>query len=922
MDSERWQRVEQLYHSALEQPPADREAFLAAACARDAGLQQQVEILLAQSSPTETLVDKRAWQAATELTCSRAILEPGVRLGPYEIVALLGYGGMGSVYRAIDTRLDRAVAIKVSAEQLSARFDHEARAVSALNHPNISTLHDVGPNFLVMELVDGETLGERIARLGPLPVKEVLDVGQQVAEALEMAHSKGIIHCDLKPSNIKITSEGRVKVLDFGLASAIRDDRSGLAEVAQLTEAGPVLGTPAYMSPEQARGDPIDARTDVWSFGCLLYELLTQRHAFQGETSSEVITAIWEREPDWQALPSAVPSRLRNLIRQCLQKDVSRRRCDFAAIRTALENTKRTRTRLAYRVATLALLIGAAIAAVTWWDGARRKPTFHLSDFVQLTDQPSPKLYPSLSPNGTFFVYQSRASGKWDIYLQRVGEKTPVNLSKGSSDDNSQPVFSPDGGRIAFRSERDGGGVMIMGARGENPKQVTRFGYNPSWSPDGAKIVFSTTGFTTPEYVPRGGPLAIVDLANNSIHEIEGTGDAFQPSWSPHGQRIAYWSRRGGGNPQRDIWTVASTGGQPVEVTNDPATDWNPVWSPDGRYLYFSSDRSGTRNLWRVPIDEGSGKVQGAFEPVTTPSPFSWLMSFSRDGSRMIYVQQSRTSNIYRIGFDPANEKVTGEPTSVTQGTRDAWLPDISPDGQWVAFATAGKLENIFVIRSNGAELRQLTNDMYQNRGPRWSPDGKQIGFYSNRTGKFQIWTIQPGGSGLRQVTDGPLALQGPYWSPTGNQFAAFQAFPAETFVVRTSSLDEKTVPHHLPPLRQEGSQFWPSSWSPDGRYLAGYKIIAGNFAGVAIYSFESGRYQTATEFGHAPIWLADSRRLLFNHNGKLYLFNTATKRLRQLLSVPTGEINPWVFGVDRDNHQIVLSIANTESDIWQMIIK
>ena len=917
-DSEHWRRVEQLYHLALERSPSDREAFLAGACERDVDLRERVEILLAQSGATDDLIDRKAWQAATELRYSQTILEPGIRLGPYEIVALLGHGGMGSVYRAIDTRLDRAVAIKISAEQFSERFEREARAISALNHPNICTLHDVGANFLVMELVDGETLAERIERTGALPVKEVLDISLQVAEALEVAHGKGIVHCDLKPSNIKITPDGRVKVLDFGLARAIRDDQSEGSGSARTTDTGQVLGTPAYMSPEQARGDHIDARTDVWSFGCLLYELRTGKRAFQGETSSQIIKAIWEREPERQALSSTTPAKIRALIQHCLQKDAAHRPSDFTVIRIAIEKSKGPRRVLGYQFGAAALLI-AAIAAVGWWGVNRRTSGLRPSAFIQLTDQPGPELYPSLSPDGSSFVYQSRASGKWDIYSQRVGSKAPVNLTVGSSDDNTQPAFSPDGGHIAFRSERDGGGLMIMGTRGENPKRLTRSGFNPSWSPDGDKIVFATTGFATPEYVPRGGPLAVVDLATGGIREIEGTTDAFQPSWSPHGRRIAYWSRRGGGNPQRDIWTVPPAGGEPLEVTNDAATDWNPVWSPDGRYLYFSSDRSGTRNLWRVPIDEESGRVQGMPEPVTTPSPFSWLMSFSRDGRRMIYVAQTRTSNIYRIAFDPARETVIGEAAPVTRGTRDAWLPDVSPDGRWIAFATTGKQENIFVARSDGAELHQLTDDTYQNRGPRWSPDGKQIGFYSNRTGKFEIWTIQPDGNGLRQVTDGPGPLQGPYWSPTGRQFAAFQVLPTGTLIMGTSDKGKKATAQTLPPLSQSTEQFWPSSWSPNGRYLAGYKIISGNFAGTVIYSFESRKYQTATEFGHAPIWLSDSRRLLFNHSGKLYVVDTMTKRVREVLSIPLREVNPWLFGLSRDDREIVFSVANTEADIWQM---
>ena len=281
-----------------------------------------MESLLSQSGSTNGLVGKPVWEVVADLAEAGGALAPGTRLGPYEILGLLGQGGMGHVYRALDTRLDRAVAIKISAEQFSERFDREARAISALNHPHICTLYDVGANYLVMELVEGETLAQRIGRAGPLPLPEALDIGRQIAEALEAAHHKGIVHRDLKPANVKITPECRVKVLDFGLAGigqAYRNVAQLKATAGLESVDGQVLGTPAYMSPEQARGETLDARTDVWAFGCVLYELLTGKRVFRGETLSGAIAAIVEREPDWSALPSGTPPQVRELLRGCLK---------------------------------------------------------------------------------------------------------------------------------------------------------------------------------------------------------------------------------------------------------------------------------------------------------------------------------------------------------------------------------------------------------------------------------------------------------------------------------------------------------------------------------------------------------------------------------------------------------------------------
>jgi Tol biopolymer transport system component len=287
-------------------------------------------------------------------------------------------------------------------------------------------------------------------------------------------------------------------------------------------------------------------------------------------------------------------------------------------------------------------------------------------------------------------VYASRASGNWDIYLQRVGGKNQINLTKDSPADDTQPAFSPDGERIAFRSEREGGGIFVMGATGESVKRLTDFGYNPAWSPDGKEIVCAIASYEGPEIrFSLDGRLFAINSGTGAKRLIATQmADAVQPQWSPHGYRVAYWALV---QSRRNIWTVSAQGGQPVAVTDDNFVNWSPVWSPDGRYLYFSSDRGGSMNLWRVPIAEQSGQALGAPEAVTTPSLYSGHFSFSRDGLRIAYTQQTRTSNVYRVGFDPVKEMIMGAPVPITQGTRQIACCSISPDGEWLAALNEGQ---------------------------------------------------------------------------------------------------------------------------------------------------------------------------------------------------------------------------------------
>ena len=679
------------------------------------------------------------------------------------------------------------------------------------------------------------------------------------------------------------------------------------------------------MSPEQARGKEVDQRTDIWAFGCLLYELLTGKRAFQGDTAQDTIAAVLEREPDLQTLPTQTPARIRELVRQCLQKDVNQRPSGIAEVHKTIEQTRRGWNRWPVTAVAAAAALGLVVVSAAWYvrgtarvAGRPGAGTLKPSSFLQLTDQPGPETYPSVSQDGKSFVYASRASGNWDIYFQRVGGRNPANLTKDSTADDTTPVFSPNGEQIAFRSERDGGGIFVMGAAGESVKRITEFGYNPAWSPDGTEIVCASTTFDRPDIrLSYRSQLFTVRVATGEKRLITpGVEFAMQPNWSPHGQRIAYWGVVGA---QWDIWTVAASGGEPVRVTNDAATDWNPVWSPDGGHLYFASDRGGGgMNLWRVPMDEKTGKVLGELERMTMPSPYSAYISFTHTGHQMAYMQRTSISNIYRVAFDPSKEVVKGEAEPVTRGSLVASQPNISPDGEWVAFSTQAEDRKIFTWSEKMEPgCANLPMTPIRNRMPTWSPDGRRIAFYSNRSGKMEIWTIHPEGSSLQRFTYTPDGyVHYPGWSPDGNRLV-YGIQNRTPYVMEVDKPWGNQSPQPLPPLNVPNTWFATSQWSPDGKKIAGWQARTdGVFTGISIYSFDTGTYErVTTDSGSYPRWLSDSRRLLFVNSSRIYLVDSQSRRVHEILSVSTGELGPG--SISSDDRWIYFSRNIVESDVW-----
>jgi eukaryotic-like serine/threonine-protein kinase len=942
---ERWRQIENLFHTALEREAGERSYLLATACAGDMELRRQVELLLVSyeeagefieqaplAGAISLLVEESAASAAHKTADNGSLV--GRKVSHYEIQSLLGVGGMGEVYLARDTKLDRRIAVKILPAQFIReaaqvqRFEREARAASALNHPNIITIHEIGQDeethFIATELVAGDTLRERLAG-GKIALKEVLGIAVQVADALAAAHAAGIVHRDIKPENVMVRPDGLVKVLDFGLAKSTAREPAATAGPAPTvittqTDPGMLMGTIAYLSPEQVLRQKVDHRTDIFSLGVVLYELVTGTRPFNGKNVADVLESILLDAPDTAQLPN----RLKRIINRALEKDRSSRYQTADEMRSDLQKvfreanlvgsgmTSAWKAKAALGLTAL-LILGAVFAPLLRRETKNGAQVFSTGPIKRITDTAGQELYPSLSPDGQSFVYASRVAGTWDIYLQKIGDPQAVNLTPDSSHVDFAPAFSPDGDSIAFHSSREGSGIFLVDSNGQNIRKLTAGGHNPAWSPDGREIAFAEDRVF--DYEGRNhdhSRLFAVDVESGARRLITDS-DAVQPNWSPRGHRVAFWGLHKGA--QRDIWTVAATGGEPIAVTDDEAVDWNPVWSRDGRHLYFLSNRGGSMNLWRVAVDETTGSVTGQFEPATLPSVNSQHFSFSADGRALVYVEMNRRENTWQVAFDPVTLSVTGQPTPITRGVRRYSNPEISPDEKSLVFVSQGEAqEDVFIIDRDGAQPRQLTNDHAQDRSPRWSPDNRQIAFTSNRNGKYEIWKVNEDGNGLEPLTDVPgVDVFHPVWSPDGKRLL-YQAGGVNSFIIEAGKPFTAQTPQPLP--GQQPSGFLPWSWSPNGKLLAGWQLRPElPDMNIMVYSFASARYELFPYRGTEPIWLSDNRRLIYTELTKLYLLDTLTGQRRELYSVAPNNFGR--LSLSRDNRRLYYSLFTPEADIW-----
>lgn len=796
----------------------------------------------------------------------------GDQLGPYVIVGKLGAGGMGEVYEARDTVLDRRVAIKVLSGHLAPdgaardRFVREAKSLAALSHPNIGAIYgveamgsrDANGEFataLVLELIDGQTLAERVAR-GPLPIAEVVLVGTQIASALEAAHAQGIIHRDLKPANIKITPTGTVKVLDFGLARPAARHPSTDSVTAMVTVPGTVLGTPAYMSPEQVRGEDVDARTDVWAFGCVLYELLSGQRAFGGRTSSDCLAAVLERDPDWRAIPPSTPGSIRVLVRRCLQKDRQKRLRDIGDARFALEDATATsepvteapsRAMPWLTVAVLGLTIVALGIPATrhaFELPAPLPPETRVEIVAPDSDRPQlPSYFRSfaLSPDGRQIVFVVSGDEGSQLWLRSLETTTAQPLA--GTEGASVPFWSPDSRSIAFFADRTlkrldlGGGSQVLA-----PVVV---GQGGTWNSDGV-IVFAPSQTTALMRVSASGGdvTAVTMLGPSQRYHIA-------PHFLPDGRQFVFSAAQADGSA---IYLGALDG----TSTRLLPVSGQALHLASGWLLWIQPD---TRTLVAQRLDAAKAALTGEVVTVANGVSSAAAVSVAATGLVAYRAEQDERQLTW---FDRSGTPLG----SVGDPERSLNEPRISPDGRRVtAFMTLRGNMDVWLL--DGTRRTRLTFDASMDQRAIWSHDSSQVVFRSNRSGQFDLYLKRTNGAAAEERLVASDQTKTPMsWSADG-QFLLYRSNDPETsndLWVMPMTGDRTPWPFMKTPSREAQGAF-----SPDGRWVAIQSDESGRpeiyvrpFVRPIGSQTASAQWQVSNGGGINPVWRADGKEIYY----------------------------------------------------------
>jgi eukaryotic-like serine/threonine-protein kinase len=810
-------------------------------------------------------------------------LSPGSKLGAYEVVAPLGAGGMGEVYRARDVALDREVAVKVvnprffSDPDSRARLHREARALAALNHPHVAAVHELGESdsgcYIVMEYVPGETLDSILAR-GPLSINEALRQSLQIAAALEAAHEKGLVHRDLKPANVRVTPDGIVKVLDFGLARHEEPDSTtggarGVTTFA--TDAGVTVGTAMYMSPEQARGRHVDKRADVWAFGCVLFELLTGQRAFDGPSTPDILVAILEREPNWSLLPRQTPPTIRRLVRRCLEKDVARRLRDIGDARLEIEEaltpagaeaavpaaraSERIRMAATLSAIVVAAMVGAALAL--WIEqppAAAMLPPGRFVVPLDGTDRFSALDFPAvaLSPDGTVVVYAAARGERTQLFVRRFDGRDATAIA--ASADAVSPFFSPDSQWIAFFAE---GKLKKVPATGGTPVVIcdAATGFGGSWGADDT-IVFAPA---------PGSPLMRVSAGGGQPERLTrldaGRGE-FSHRWPellPHGNGVLYTVGTVGSWDDAEL-VVQSLAGDRRQVLVKGGT--NPHYVDSGHLLYAHLGAA-----WVVPFDAERLAVTGTpvrvLEDVFASSDGAAQLSISRTNT-LVYVPASSTQPQRRlIALGPGTDR-----TPLAAPARAYFGPRVSPDGRQIALTISAALEEVWIYDLNAATLRQLTFESV-NAAPIWTADGRRVTFSSNRSGALNLFVAAADGTGVAERLTASDNIQLPgSWSADGRVLAFVEHHPTTGRDIWT--LDYQDGRRTAPLLNSTFDETAPAI-SPDGRWLAHVSNETGR-AEVYVRSIVNPAVVVwvSQDEGSEPVWGRDGRELFYRSGNRL----------------------------------------------------
>ncbi len=925
LDAERLARMEQLYLRVLDSPPERRAAVLEESCSDDPDLLHELESLLeAREEAGSFLSPEQLCSHIGKLGSEAAAAAVGSALGPYRILAEIGSGAMGDVYRARDSRLERDLALKIlpsaftnNAERV-ARFQREAKAASGLNHPNIVTIYEIGQVdetwFIAEELIAGITLRQRLSS-GKLPVQEVIEIGFQCAMALEAAHRAGIVHRDIKPENIMLRPDGVVKIVDFGLA---RIGEAGQTSP-QATQAGSIMGTPRYMSPEQARGEKLDARSDIFSLGAVLFEMVCGCPAFPGASTAEVFAALLAAPPDLRA---AGP--LRAVLSRALQKDVAARYSSMGEFAAAIRqvdlsrNAERHSARgaIAVRLRWLfaAAAIGLAVSGIALFF-ARPVPPPRVLSTTEITNDRQAKTAPFLT-NGSRLYFNTGSYPTGQPYQVSIegGESVPLHVELPNA---SVMDISPDGSELLVGSSGynpyafNSATLWIAPIFGGSPRRVGDLVVgSAAWSPDGRQLVFTRE---------REHELAVCRVDGTGTRTLATIpGVPSSPRWSPDGKKIRFSllrNQHGGGAfatsevPEHTLWEVSVDGTQLHAVL--PA--WRDAqccgnWTRDGRYFVFESTSRNATTVWAMREKRGLLETKNP-EPVqlTTGPMNTYGPVPSRDGKRVFV--GGRESRIELVRYDSKGKNFV----PFFYGTSAEGL-DFSRDGKWVAYVSHPG-DAIWRSDVNGGQRLQLTAPPLHASVPQWSPDGSRIAFMAYTPGGTEkVYVVNRDGGETQQLTYGENNSD-PTWSSDGN-LIAFGGYPIEPQASHNMAIEILNLSSHRVSVLPGSKGLWAPRWSRNGRYIS---ALTADTQTLLLFDFHDQKWAKLAKayFGYER-WSADSEYIGFDTTGedpayfKVWIRDHRVERVVSLTSLQrkVGAFGAWA-GLTPDGSPLIARDAS-----------